>query len=120
MSPYYDRRGRSISPEQFVTLFADADYRRIAFDQLERCSVSTVWLGIDHNLGYSLSAPMIFETMVSLEPITEKNYRARDPISLALYEVSIRYPKTEELYRFTTEKKAKHFHKWIVQEVKER
>jgi hypothetical protein len=57
---HYDRQGRPITFEQWArTLEHD---RRVAFDALPGCEISTVWLGIDHNFGKG--PPLIFETMI--------------------------------------------------------
>lgn len=49
--------------EQFEKM---REKKRIAYDEINDCRVSTVWLGIDHNhFGYlTEGAPLLFETMV--------------------------------------------------------
>lgn len=42
-----------------------AEYRRVAFDEIDLYAVSTVWLGLDHNFA-PVGPPLIFETMVFL------------------------------------------------------
>jgi hypothetical protein len=64
---YLDRDGNEITYEQWVDLFSDIEYKRIGhFETLangEKIRVSTVWLGLDHNLEPD-SKPILFETMV--------------------------------------------------------
>ena len=63
MSDYYDRAGAEISAEEWTRLVRDRNYRYIAkTDFGDGCSVSTVWLGLDHSFGHG--PPLIFETMV--------------------------------------------------------
>jgi hypothetical protein len=58
----YDREGNSISMEQWMLLFEDRRYQILKQTQIGSLRVSTVWLGIDHDLfGYE---PLIFETMI--------------------------------------------------------
>lgn len=67
---YYDRRGRSLSLEQWAALRARAGdgYRRVADEEVptpgqDTVWVSTVWTGIDHNWSRH-GPPSIFETRV--------------------------------------------------------
>ena len=64
---YFDRDGREITYDEWVNLFADLEYKKVGqFETLangEKISVSTVWLGLNHNLEPN-SEPVIFETMV--------------------------------------------------------
>lgn len=62
---YYDRNGTPITQEQWSDLFGrdfDAN-RQVARSDFGSVTVSTVWLGLDHNFSDS-GPPMIFETMV--------------------------------------------------------
>ena len=61
----YDRNGKAITVEKYSRLFGDKDYVRVALDKVAGRSVSTVWLGIDHNHS-ERGAPLIFETAVFL------------------------------------------------------
>ena len=69
MPDYYDRAGRPVPLMEYASLMATPDYKRVAYTEVTSSSapgikyrVSTVWLGVDHNL---LSGPPhIFETMV--------------------------------------------------------
>jgi hypothetical protein len=62
MSAYYDRQGQPIGLMQWMKLFEDREYQRVALDEYGEIRVSTVWLGLDHNWGNGAKA--IFETMV--------------------------------------------------------
>lgn len=63
MSEYFDRQGTPISVDDWGRLFEDRDYQRIDYTEIEGgISVSTVWLGLNHN--YGAGAPVIFETMI--------------------------------------------------------
>lgn len=73
MSRYYDRQGNPISMMEWCKKFEDNGYKRVSFDKLENCYVSTVWLGVDHNfLGGN---PLIFETLVFGGPLDGEMYR---------------------------------------------
>jgi hypothetical protein len=64
MGRYYDREGKKIILGQWSDLMEDDDYRRVALDLVDdRWSVSTVWLGLDHQF-LGDGPPLIFETMV--------------------------------------------------------
>ena len=62
MSQYYNRLGKPITLERWSELMNDDEYRRVASTRVGHWRISTVWLGLDHNLlGH---VPLIFETMV--------------------------------------------------------
>jgi hypothetical protein len=62
---YYDRDGMPISMERWGELHADVNYRRVALDVIDTYRVSTIWLGLDHAIGFAGEVgPHIFETMV--------------------------------------------------------
>jgi hypothetical protein len=66
-SHYFDKNGVPLSLGQFVALFEDVDYRRVAYTDLGHAQISTVWLGIDHDFSFfggKKGPPIIFETMV--------------------------------------------------------
>lgn len=60
---FFDRTGRRIDLARWAELSDDEDYRRVGLDAPSPAvSVSTVWLGLDHDpFG---GAPQIFETLV--------------------------------------------------------
>lgn len=65
---FYDRQGQPMKREDYATAkYESDDYRRIGQDILvvdgEPINISTVWLGIDHNMG-GPGVPIIFETMI--------------------------------------------------------
>lgn len=64
---YYNREGEQVPIEEWLVLFEDDLYRRVALDSVHdgagrEHSVSTVLLGADHQFGEG--PPLIFETMV--------------------------------------------------------
>lgn len=67
MSDKFDRQGKPLTLMQWATKMEDRAYKRVAFDHVgtgkRKVSVSTVWLGLDHNFS-SKGPPVIFETMV--------------------------------------------------------
>jgi hypothetical protein len=63
VSPYYDRQGAPMTMDAWSAKFSDRDYQVVAQHWIRGWMISTVWLGIDHGLGFS-SAPVIFETMI--------------------------------------------------------
>lgn len=62
MSDYYDRNGHPISLDEFVRLWAEDSSRCVARTERDGITVSTVWLGLDHQWGSG--PPLIFETMI--------------------------------------------------------
>jgi len=60
---FFDRNGTPISVEKYVSYLSDFSYRRINLTSIENFSISTIWLGINHNFN-GKGAPLIFETMV--------------------------------------------------------
>lgn len=64
MIGYYDRGGRPITRDEWTTKFEDHDYKVVEQTFIRnRYLVSTVWLGLDHQM-WPGAPPMIFETMV--------------------------------------------------------
>ena len=79
---YYDKNGKEIGVTEWTRLFADKSYQILAKKNIEdQASVSTVWLGLDHNYALDSSIPVIFETMIF-------------------------YDEGDETYRYATEKQA--------------
>ncbi|WP_433233927.1 hypothetical protein [Actinomadura nitritigenes] len=62
MSDWYDRQRRPISVRRANELLGDRDYKVVARHEQDGHTVSTVWLGLDHN--YGGGEPLIFETMI--------------------------------------------------------
>lgn len=66
---FYYRDGTPIEGDMLTIsltwgrLNEDDEYRVVALTELEKVSVSTVWLGFDHGYGHT-EQPVIFETMV--------------------------------------------------------
>ena len=64
MNPYYGMDGEPITQTEWIALLGDIEAKRIAWTDLPGgVEVSTVWLGLDHNFGFS-GPPLIFETMI--------------------------------------------------------
>ncbi len=64
---YYDIDGKPMSQEDWLSKFADMGYKQVARTTIslgdnDRVTVSTVWLGLDHN--WLDGPPLIFETMI--------------------------------------------------------
>lgn len=63
MTGYYDRDGKPITPAAWADLFDDWPYKQIASTKINGATVSTVWLGLNHQWS-SEGPPLIFETMI--------------------------------------------------------
>lgn len=71
---YYDRDGNRIALSAWANMFEDRqqmlDYKRVGDTYIGPARVSTVWLGLDHRMGFLWPdeagpyRPLIFETMV--------------------------------------------------------
>ena len=80
MDGWYDRDGNPIGAEMAMLLRYGnegtvSDYARIGLDEFDGVKVSTVWLGLDHNLGLHGEKPLIFETMIFGGDHSEDCYR---------------------------------------------
>lgn len=64
-----DKTYRLCTLREWVKQFELIDNRRVGYDYINECEVSTVWLGIDHNYIYN-GPPILFETMVFLDGIS--------------------------------------------------
>jgi len=64
MSDFYDRDGQPLTLDEWAAVMEDRDYRRVALTEVGGASVSTVWLGSDHNWSDDKGPPIIFETMI--------------------------------------------------------
>lgn len=73
MSRYYDRDGQPINLKQWIHLFSDEEYQRVALTETSEWRISTVWLGLDHSLFGT--PPLIFETMVFGGPCDQDQWR---------------------------------------------
>jgi hypothetical protein len=60
---YYDKQGNKIDINDWGRLLGNDSYRKVAFDSVGNVTVSTVWLGLDHNF-YGEGEKLIFETLV--------------------------------------------------------
>jgi hypothetical protein len=61
MDMYYDRCLNEIDMGRWMDLRRDRDYVVIGVDEVSGWVVSTVWLGLNHNV---FGPPLIFETMM--------------------------------------------------------
>ena len=59
--PVYDRDGKRIDLQRFLSLEKDESYRRVGLDDVAGTLVSTVWIGVDAG---TLGRMLIFETIV--------------------------------------------------------
>jgi hypothetical protein len=65
MIEYYDRDGNPVDADEFGRLSGDRTYKVVEQTWVPGFLISTVWLGIDHNLGSTgIAPPVIFETMI--------------------------------------------------------
>src|SRR5215472_8391252 len=60
---WFDRQGQPIDIAVYGELHGDRDYVWVAQDEVRGYRVSTVWLGMNHNLSGE-GPPVIFETMI--------------------------------------------------------
>jgi hypothetical protein len=90
----YDRKGKLMDEHDFLARFGDDEYKRVAFDTIGECDVSTVWLGLDHNFRGE-GPPIIFETMVFGEG-----------------------PYADYQWRYSTEEEARRGHETVVEALK--
>lgn len=74
MAEYYDREGKPIDMDTWLSLWRDVTYKVIRKTMVGDVLVSTVWLGIDHAFGYS-ERPLIFETMLFVGAEGDEMYR---------------------------------------------
>ena len=72
-SRYYDRAGVPIDMKRWGQLQRDVAYCRVDLDEIGGASVSTVWLGLNHE--YGDGPPLIFETMIFGGPHDEAQWR---------------------------------------------
>jgi hypothetical protein len=91
MLDYYDRNGKPISLDEWSQAYEDPALRRVGLTECgEGVTVSTVWLGLDHNLS-GKGPPLIFETMI----FGAQGYR-------------------DEQWRYATEQEARTGHDFVV------
>ncbi len=64
---YYDRKGKPMSFWQWSGYGNDFEYKIVKQNTYGDFFVSTVWLGLDHDLPSNPECPIIFETMIFIE-----------------------------------------------------
>lgn len=77
MSRFYSRKGRELTLEEWALNYDNMteEARRVGFTQIAAdVSVSTVWLGIDHQFVPG-GPPLIFETMIFGGPLDSECWR---------------------------------------------
>lgn len=62
MIRYFDRDGKPLDSGLWSLKLTDEAYQRVALDDVGGVTVSTVWLGLDHQFRPG-GPPLIFETM---------------------------------------------------------
>ena len=70
MSRYYDRQGNPLTLMEWAS---STDDKRVAYTKVDDTTISTVWLGFDHQFGDG--PPLIFETMVFEGPLNAEQIR---------------------------------------------
>jgi len=60
---YYDKEGKQIPMLEWADLFEDMKYRKIGDTDVGDYHISTVWIGLNHNI-FSETEILIFETMI--------------------------------------------------------
>ncbi len=62
---YYDRQGRPMGEWEWIRYFGSWGYKQVRESYVRGYRVSTVWLGLDHGIGFMTGGPpVIFETMI--------------------------------------------------------
>lgn len=85
MAEYFDRDGQPMEMMAWAVRFEDKEYQRVAQTSVGDATVSTVWLGLNHQWGDG--PPLIFETMVFGGPHDENQWRwSTDAAALAGHE----------------------------------
>ncbi len=59
---YFDREGNPMTTKEWAIAYGDVEARTIGDDSLEGQHISTVWRGLDRQVGEG--PPLIFETMI--------------------------------------------------------
>jgi len=76
---YYDRKGKQIDLMEWVQKCGDPQYRIIKQEDIDKYSISTIWMGLDMNM---FGNPKhIFETMIFINEGTEEEQQ-KDPLNL--------------------------------------
>lgn len=95
---FYDRAGKPLADVlAWARLFHDADYQKVAYEEVGTYEVSTMWLGVDHAMRqdphYRNPHPVIFETLVvgGGQAIEIQRYRTEAEAALGHVEVVKRY-----------------------------
>ncbi len=113
MRPMYYRRDGTPYPEgekglfEWAKDFGDIKKKGVARDILQNgVTVSTVWLGLDHNLGGGNNRPLIFETMMFVPQKKEVNFLGR--------KLKFDHEEIGEQWRYSTEEEALRGHRMLV------
>jgi hypothetical protein len=60
---YFDRQGNEIDSKRWTELMGEPDYCIVKRYESDTVTISTVWLGLDHNY-YDKGDPLIFEIAI--------------------------------------------------------
>lgn len=60
---FYDRSTNKITLRKWSDLWEDLEYRTVKKTKINKHTISTCWLGMDHSLS-AIGDPIIFETMI--------------------------------------------------------
>lgn len=99
---WYDREGNPIDTRRWSELHEDYNYIRVALDTVGPYTISTVWVGLDHQFMEG-GPPLIFETMVFTN--SAWNADREDPDHEQLLDI--------ECMRWTTEDQARNGHEEV-------
>lgn len=122
---YFDREGERLTMGEWTLLFGlGMEYRQVAFDDLGQYHVSTIWLGLDHNMGllHPEDGPpyAIFESMVFANDLSV--HRASEAFMLGDHEFpampEFTYHEDFEMRRYATEAQALRGHAELVDEIR--
>lgn len=89
---YYDRQGKLTTLIELSEKFEDMEYKIVKRTIVGEYTVSTVWLGLDHNL--FKGNPLIFETMIFYKDRNSLDYQERystEEEALLGHEIAIRH-----------------------------
>ena len=123
---YFGKKGEPLTLEEWGRVFEDIEYRRVGYDEIAPTTrypasyVSTVWLGLDHNL-FPNGPPLIFETM-RFEQVPTQDHE----ITGRKFHQALEFPSSDPPHdyvdqeRYSTEEQASLGHKAIVRLIQEK
>lgn len=60
----FDKDGNALDFFEWARLLKDKNYSRVGLDRVNGYGISTVWVGLNHNMHSPYAPPLIFETMI--------------------------------------------------------